>query len=189
MNKFQILLAAALTAVAGAASAQAAGQSYIGASIGLQNKYSIECVGGVACDKTGSFGGKVYGGYNIDQFAVEGMVFSTGRAKGSVLKSGSLVAGEVRNMGLGVYGVLPLTVDNFTLKGKLGLAYVNSKATYTAGGSQSKSSFAPVFGAGVSYAINKQWSINGDWDHIRAKYSSDGKARVNMLSAGLSYKF
>nr|WP_316638810.1 outer membrane beta-barrel protein [uncultured Roseateles sp.] len=189
MTKFQILLASALTALAGAASAQAAGQSYVGASIGLQNKYSIDCLTGVACDKTGSFGGKVYGGYNIDQFAIEGMAFTTGRAKGSLVQNGSLVAGEVRNMGLGVYGVLPLTVDNFTFKGKLGLAYVNSKASYTAGGSQSKSSFTPIVGAGVSYAINKQWSINGDWDQIRGKYSSDGKARVNMLSAGLSYKF
>lgn len=187
MTKFNVLIAAALTTLAGAASA--AESNYFGANIGLYNKYNINCNTGVDCDKTAKYAGKVYGGHNFDNFAIEGMAFNTSSAKGNVLKNGSSVAGNVRSMGLGVYGVLPLTFDAFTLKGKLGAGYVNSKAHYTAGGDVSKSSFAPMIGAGLSYAVNKQISVNGDWDQIRSKYSNDGKARVNMFSVGVSYKF
>lgn len=187
MSKFQVLIATALTAMAGAAAA--AESNYVGANAGLYNKYNLSCSAGVKCDKTASFGGKIYGGHNFGNFAVEGMAFTTNSAKGNVLKNGSNVAGDVRSRGLGVYGVLPLSFDAFTLKGKLGVGYVNSKAHYAAGGEVSKSSFAPIIGAGVSYAINKQLSLNGDWDQIRGKYSNEGKTRANMFSVGLSYAF
>jgi opacity protein-like surface antigen len=191
MSKIKILLATLLSALAGVASAQQsqAPSAYIGANLGLYNKYNIDCAAGVTCDKTAKSAAKVYGGYNFDQFAIEGMLFTTGKAKGSLRQGSSTVAGSVSDMGVGIYGVLPLSFDAFTLKGKLGAGYVRSKASFAAGGEQSKSSFTPLIGAGVSFAINKQWSINGDWDQIRGKYSSDGKARVNMFSAGVSYKF
>ena len=60
---------------------------------------------------------------------------------------------------------------------------------YAAGGSDTKNAVVPVAGLGVSYALNKQWSINGDWDHIRSKFSSQEKASTNLFTVGASYRF
>lgn len=187
------LIAALGTAAVGgnaAAGPQAQPEAYMGANLGLYSKYDISCSAGEKCDKTPSFGGKIYGGMMYEQWGLEAVAFGTGKGEGTLKLGGKDAQGSVKMGGLGVVGVLPLGFGGFTLKGKLGAAYTHGTANYKSGASDSKNSIAPLFGAGLSYAFSKQVSLTADLDHISAKYNTAGdKAAVNMLSIGASYKF
>lgn len=199
MSKTQVLIASLLATAgigfAGAASAQTSSNSnsspsaYVGGNIGVYNKYDIRCDTGVACDRKASRSGKLYGGYDFGGFGVEALVYSTGKATGSVTQGGLSVPGKLSQSGVGVVGVLPYSLGDVTLKGKLGLAYARGKAEYTAGGVSDKSTLTPLVGASVGYALTKTVSLNADWDQTRAKYNSDNRSRVNMFSLGVSTKF
>lgn len=192
-KSFRILAAGLITVLAGAASAQTASLSkpdyYAGAGLGVYNKYSLTCAAGAACDRTADLGGKIYGGADLGSFGVEALAFGLKSAQGS-LKNGSglTVPGSVSMSGVGVVGVMPYALGDFTLKGRLGLGYVRGKASL-ASGVQDDSSVRPLVGLGASYALNKQVSLNADWDRFEAKYSGSGKTHANMLSVGVSYKF
>jgi hypothetical protein len=191
-------LIASLIAVFGAAAAgnvAAAGpqdqpQAYMGANLGLYSKYDFSCSAGQKCDKTASFGGKVYGGMMYEQWGLEALAFGTGKGEGTLKLGGKDAQGSVKMGGLGLVGVVPLNFGDFSLKGKLGLAYTHGTANYKSGASESKNSVAPLFGAGLSYTFSKQVSLTADLDHISAKYNKAGdKAAVNMFSVGASSKF
>lgn len=186
-----LALAGLATGFAGPAAAQQAGapSAYVGGNLGLYNKYDLRCGSGVACDRTAGFGGKVYGGYDYGSYGIEALAFSVNAGSGLVRQGTASVAGSVREQGLGVVGVLPLQAGDFTLKGKLGLAYTRGKVSYAAGGSDGKKMFAPLIGASVSYPLSKDLSLSADWDQLRAKYNADNRVRVNMLSVGISHKF
>ncbi len=192
-KSFRILAAGLITVLAGAASAQTASLSkpdyYAGAGLGVYNKYSLRCVTGAACDRTADLGGKVYGGADFGSFGVEALAFGLKSAQAG-LKNGSglTVPGSVSMSGVGVVGVMPYALGDLTLKGRLGLGYVRGKASL-ASGVQDDSSVRPLLGLGASYALNKQVSLNADWDRFEAKYNGSGKAHANMLSVGVSYKF
>lgn len=190
-TKFRLFIAALMAASAGAASAQSSSSSnsnYVGASVGLHKRYSIACDAGASCDRSASLGGKVYAGTMFDGFGVEALAFGLKSAQGSLNSGAGRAPGSVSMSGVGIVGVLPFTQGDFTLKGKLGLGYVRGKASI-AGGVQDDSSVRPLLGAGVSYALNKQVSLNADLDRFSAKYSGSGKTHANMLSLGVSYKF
>jgi hypothetical protein len=187
------LVATAALGLAGTASAQSSSNTttpsaYVGANVGLYNKYSIGCDAGASCDRTAKLGGKIYGGYDFGGYGVEALAFGVKSAQGSVRPGATSVPGSVSETGAGVVGVLPYAVGDFTLKGKLGLAYVRGKASY-AGGVSDKSMFTPLVGASVAYPINKTVSLSADWDQFRAKYAADRSVHVNMFSVGLSTKF
>ena len=197
MSKFQVLItslaATAALGLAGAASAQSsssntAPSAYVGANVGLYNKYSIGCDAGTTCDRSAKLGGKIYGGYDFGGYGVEALVFGVKSAQGSVRPGATSQPGSVSETGAGVVGVLPYAIGDFTLKGKLGLAYVRGKASY-AGGVADKSMVTPLVGASVAYPINKTVSLSADWDQFRAKYATDRSVHVNMFSVGLSTKF
>ncbi|MBB4841936.1 opacity protein-like surface antigen [Paucibacter oligotrophus] len=164
---------------------------YIGANIGLYNKYAMDCKGGVACDLTARAGGKVFIGQQFEYLGglgLEAMAYGISSGQGTVKRGSGEEAGWVKQAGLGVYAVLPLSYGDFSFKGKLGAGYAQGKASYAAGGSDSKWSFQGIYGLGVSYAINKQISLNLDYDNVGAKYGA-GSTRVGMFSTGLSYRF
>ncbi len=190
-SKTRVLIA---TLLAGAAAASASAQTnsnpqpYMGANVSLYSKYDLRCDSGVHCDRKADLGGKIFGGYQFEQFGVEALAFGLKSGQGSLKNGNAYEAGSLSQSGLGVVGVLPISEGPFTFKGKLGLAYVRGKASL-ASGVQDKSSVQPLIGAGVSYAINKQVSINADWDRFQAKYNNGGKSHANMLSMGVSYAF
>lgn len=180
----------ALAAAAGSVHAAPQAETYVGANIGLYDKYDIKCNSGQKCDQTASLGGKIYGGINYENFGVEVLAFGVGKGEGQLRQAGKDAQGTVKIGGLGVVGTLPLNFGDFTLKGKLGGAYTRGVANYTGGGSESKNSFGLLAGAGLSYAVSKTMSVNADYDYLSAKYNKAGdKANVNMFSVGLSYKF
>lgn len=196
MSKFQAVIAPLVASLGVALSGAAAAQTspgtgpYVGANINLYSKYSLDCDAGVNCDKTPRLGGKVYGGYDFGTYAIEAFAFNAGGAKGSLRDGAISLPGKLRQDGLGVVGVLPFTTGDLTFKGKLGVAYVRGRASYAAGGSSSDKAFAPVVGAGISYALSKTLSLNADWDQTRAEYGLHSpRTTVNMFSLGLSTKF
>jgi opacity protein-like surface antigen len=165
-------------------------EAYMGANVGLYSKYDFKCSAGQKCDETASYSGKIFGGVMYENWGIEGLAFGAGKGEGTLRLGGKDAQGSLTMRGVGVVGVLPLNFGDFSLKGKLGAAYTQGQATYKNGGSASEKSFAPLAGVGLSYALNKQISLNADVDHISAKYNKAGdKAAVNMFSIGASYKF
>lgn len=177
-------------ALGGAASAQVTPGPYVGANINIYSKYSIDCDAGVSCDKTGRLSGKVYGGYDFGSYGLEGLAFAAGSVRGSLANSPFSNAGTLRQDGIGLVGVLPFTSGDMSFKGKLGVAYVRGRASYTGGGTSSDKTFTPIVGASVAYALTKTLSMTGDWDQTRAEYGLHSpRTTINMFSLGLSTKF
>lgn len=185
------LMALIALGAAGVASAQQT-SNYVGASVGLYNKYSLRCVQGSKCDDTPSAGGKIFGGHMFSEnFGLEASAFGTKSAFGAVKDvKGTTQPGSVNLRGLGLSGVAAISEGPFTFKGRLGVAYTQGKASYASSGVQSKESgLQPLIGAGVSYDLSKQLALNADFDRISGKYNDKAKAHANMVSVGLSYKF
>ena len=175
MNKLSLALTtvSALVAAATAGSARAADDMYVGAGIGVRSHVDLNCAAGAACDRNGNASGKIF----------------FGKATGTVGSPAGNVPGSVKAEGLGVAGTARLNYGDFTAKARLGAAYVHGRTSYDAGGSDSKNSLAPLVGVGVSYALNKQWSLNADLDVVRAKFSSQEKASTQLYTLGASYRF
>jgi opacity protein-like surface antigen len=185
MNKFH-LLGTALLVATGAASAQ----TEFGIALGARSPYSLSCSSGTPCDRSAGSSGKVF----IDSlltpsFGLGAMAWRTGQAQGSFQTPNGLLAGRGRSNGLAVTAYVPLTLDNFTFKARLGLAHSRGQVDYSGGGSASKSSWQPVIGAGASYALNGNWSVNADWDRLPTRFSNSQKSSLNLFSLGVAYKF
>jgi OOP family OmpA-OmpF porin len=170
------LVAAAATGTASAGSTGSANdtqpltETYVGANVG--------------------FGGKVYGGVLYENWGVEAVAFGTGKAEGTLKLAGKDAKGEVKMSGVGLVGVLPLRLGDFTLKGKLGAGYARANASYKSGATDKASGLAPMAGVGVGYAFNKNISLVADLDFVSGKYNKAGdKAGIGMFSIGASYKF
>ncbi len=191
-SKLSLALATvtALVAVAAAGSARAAEDSYVGAGIGLRSHTDLNCAAGASCDRNASGSGKIYFGKDLgDTWGAEAFAYRLGKARGTVGSPAGDVAGDTQSEGLGLAATARAKLDDFTLKARLGAAYEHGRTRYAAGGSDSKNSLVPTVGLGVSYALNKQWAVNADWDHIRSKFSSQEKASTNLFTVGASYRF
>lgn len=184
-----LAIAIALTTLA-AASAFAQDSTYVGAGIGARTHYSLDCAAGQACDRLGSASGKVYFGSTLgERFGVEGVAIRLGNATGLVNGANGPQTGRVRSESLGAVGVARYTQDAFTLKGRLGLALSHGEVDYSAGGHASKTALVPLVGLGAAYAIDKQWSVNLDWDRLSSRVSSTGRASADLVTVGLSRSF
>ena len=73
--------------------------------------------------------------------------------------------------------------DSVRVFGKLGVARVTHS-----GDTPSQSETRPTVGLGMSYAINDNLAIRGDFDHFVKKSSSNWKA-LNYIGVGLQYSF
>ena len=192
MNKLSLALTT-LTAIAAAATAGgalAAEETYVGAGIGVRSHVDLNCTPGAPCDRNGNASGKIFFGKDLtDTWGAEAFVLRLGKASGTVGSPAGAVPGSVKAEALGVAGTARAQVSDFTFKARLGAAYVHGRTSYDAGGSDSKNSLAPLVGVGVSYALNKQWSLNADVDVVRAKFSSQEKASTQLSTLGASYRF
>jgi OOP family OmpA-OmpF porin len=92
-------------------------------------------------------------------------------------------------------GTLPLQ-NGFNLFGKLGVAYLNEKASVSItdvfGDSASDTSvihaYLPTFGAGISYDINKNVAADVSWMRIQKVNDTDLKS-TDTVMFGVSYHF
>jgi opacity protein-like surface antigen len=186
--------AAAITTLAFAsADAMAAQDSGIsvGLSTALQTHYGLACPSSGPCDRNASGGAKITLGKQLTpNFGVEAMAFQLGRATGLVNSGSTAVAGSGKANGVALSAVASTELGPFTLKGKLGAAYVHGSTSYSAGGGATSNNLVlPALGAGVSYAINKEWAMNADWDYLPVKLNGNTKTHASLFTLGVSYKF
>ena len=46
-----------------------------------------------------------------------------------------------------------------------------------------------VWGLGASYALNKNWALQADWDRLPTYVTTSTKAKADLYTVGLSYRF
>ncbi|RZI74184.1 MAG: porin family protein [Pseudomonas sp.] len=171
---------AALTAFAGAASAQA----YVGGTVGFSN-FSVDCPSFNNCDKQDT-AFKVYGGFTLaPHWAIEAAYIDFGSTTATV--------GPVRtyNVDTSAFIVNGAYRWDFSPKwagvARLGLASVNSDLASIVG-SDSDSPIKLYAGLGIEYAVAKNIKIVGALDLTAFEVGgSDGS--LNAVSGGIQFSF
>lgn len=215
LQKMGAGLLAGATLLAGA-QAQAQGpeqsQYYVGGNWGVGSNYALSCYPGLQCDRGTSHGGKIYAGYRLGNTKLFGdmpnvnslelAVFETGGALGYLPRwDTALMEGRYKMTGLALTHASALALtDAWRLNSRLGLAYTRGRVEYenplvrndfgTYSGADHRYRIGATAGAGLSYALNRNWSLHGDYDYVPVKYSNEtGNSHVNMWSLGASYHF
>jgi OOP family OmpA-OmpF porin len=148
---------------------------------------------------------KIQFGYQFnDNFAIEGGYVDLGKAKYSADGHvGAVSYTENANfkfsgLNIAAVGILPIN-ESFSVFGKLGV--INAKAEadlsaqapgYNASGSASSTNVRGNWGIGATYNLNKQLAFRVEAEQF-SKLGDDNstgkKIDVNLLSAGVQYKF
>lgn len=169
------LALAGLGGIGSAGTAQAEGL-YIGGSAGSAH-YKGPSIGGVATDRS-STGTKLFGGYQITpNLAVEGGYVNFGKVKST--------AGQLKADGLylDAIGSVPLS-GPLSAYGKLGV--FNGKTQGSLIGSD-RGTHAKL-GAGLTYAIDRNLSVQGEWERYR--FDTTGvRANTDLYSLGVKFNF
>jgi len=185
--------AALVTGLSAPAYAGDAG-GYVFGSLGVTNFGSFDPdITGADSKKTSSTGLKLGGGYlfNVDKFkvGVEGGYADLGKAKFTFTGFGDVTL-KASALYVAAVGVFPFN-DQWSGHAKLGLASGTLKAS--GGGSDATgTSIKPMFGIGGQFDINKQLGIRAEFEAYQAGKKSgdlDEIAKINMISAGVVYKF
>lgn len=149
---------------------------YIGGMAGGSH-YKGSSVGGVETDRS-STGAKVFGGYQITpNLAVEGGYVDLGKFKSS---AGQLKANGVY---LDAVGSVPLS-GPLSAYGKVGV--FNGKTDGNLISSDRGTS--GKLGAGLNYAIDRNLSVQGEWERYRLD-TTGVRANNDLYSVGVKYSF
>lgn len=200
-----------VVAVALAASTIACAEGYVVGSIGRSdigiNKADLDgaltSAGATAVSSTvnnNDTGYKVQLGYQINpNFAVEGGYVDLGKASYSATFTGGSANASVKAAGLNIaaLGILPIN-DSVSLFGKLG--FIDAKVTAnvsatgpggTASASASSTKWKTNYGVGGTYNVSKQVGIRVEYEQFSklGDSNSTGTSNVNLLSAGVVFKF
>ncbi len=168
---------------------------YAGIGLGQsENKQRLSKLGGpgfisTAVDNEDS-AWKVFGGYRLwDEFvAVEVSYADLGKTKVEGTSAGSASSGtqEIDTFTIGLVGRIPIT-DPLGVIIHLGFSRNDSKLTSTIGGTstfEGATDFEFYYGGGLQYEITKTNGVRAELEIFEiADY------RVNLLSAGLLYRF
>lgn len=181
----RLLVAAAVLAFAGAASAQ----NYVVLSAG-RSDHDLGCGGATVCDESGS-AFKLLGGWRVaPNFAVESGYMGYGKSKAR--DSGLGIGLDTTVGGFGIGGAFHSDITpQWNFVARLGLAQMKAKARATSGGfsgTDSDTSTQMYAGLGVGWRLSKQLSLDAAWDSSRAKVSGE-KLDVRAFSLGLTVSF
>ncbi len=157
-------------------------EGYVTGNIG-QSSFDTNCTGPYACDDTG-IGFKVTaGGMYRKGIGFEVSFLNLGKAEAS--------GGSMRAQGLdfSVVGNLPIN-DVLSAFAKVGVTYGWTKVTAATPGTATGDDrgFGISYGVGVAFNVSRRWDVIGEWDHYRFDFAGPDND-VNLLSAGLRYKF
>lgn len=189
-------LIASATALGGVSAVHAAEVGpYAGAAVvASEHKYNLSNDTSTGDRNSDEWSGKVFGGYQLDKtFAVEGGYtnfgsssynYSVGTANGRI---------DSRSHSLYVAGKASYPVnDQFSLNGKLGLAYNKNTvhgtglaASYAVGDKDRTGLYASV---GGEYAINQKVSLSLDYEHYGKNDIEQGRKK-GAVSLGARYNF
>ncbi|NYE63039.1 opacity protein-like surface antigen [Duganella sp. 1224] len=192
------------------ARAQETSPYYLGADLGVSSQYKdLRCPTANDCDDRGDFSGRLYGGYTLgssplfdlrNTHALELSAFGFGHARSVIQAADSFYLNgksKVYGGSLNYVSGLELT-QGLSLRGKVGLSLARSSVQYAtmtgldnygANGSVRHNRVGVNYGLGLSYALDKHWSLHGDWLHVPVKLGAGDKTSVNMYSVGVGYGF
>jgi outer membrane autotransporter protein len=203
------MCAAALAGAALLASAQARADDvspgYVGGSIGVNSSYSTTCYNIDGCnDKTNS-SGKLYGGYTLNTRTAWGshkvtdsVELSTFWINGQFASANAgMTQYRKKTTGLSLSWATEMELGSgFALNSRIGLAFTRTRgeardSLYGDSQSSGDDRIAPTVGLGLSYALNRNWSLRADYDYVPIKtgIGSKGNGHVNMWSVGAAYHF
>lgn len=176
----KILLAAALAASCGLASAQ----GYVGALVGLTS-IAIDCGPGESCDDSDT-GYKLYGGYEVaPNIAIEVGYTDFGK----VTASAGAYNAELKGTALSLVGAFRVAFSpEFTGVARLGLASVKGKVSDNLGNSASDSNIKLYTGLGLEYAMSKDIKLVGAFDLTNVEVDGDsGTAYIAGIGAQIGF--
>ncbi len=143
---------------------------------------------------------KLFGGYQFNRnFALEGGYFDLGQSSYTATTTGpaGTLTGKMKRQGvnLDAVGTMPIN-DKFTVLGRLGLIYAESKDTFAGTGgvsvpspSASKRSANYKVGLGLQYDLNESIGLRGEVERYQIEDSAGNRGGVDVYSAGLIFKF
>lgn len=146
-----------------------------------------------------STGYKLFGGYQFTpNFALEGGYFDLGRfSYGSTTIPAGTFNGSTRVNGLNLdlVGMVPLS-DKFSVLGRIGAAYAQSRANFASTGfvpvntgNPSRNETALKLGVGIQYAITEALSLRAELERYRISDPIRNRGNIDMASLGLVYRF
>ena len=156
---------------------------YVGIGAGWSKFDLPSCAPGLSCDDTDT-GFKIFTGGMFSRYlGVEaGYVYlGKGEANGGDQKAEGINVSLVGNIPVG---------DMFNVYGKVGGIYGWTRTSSAIPGASTghEEGFNPSYGAGVRVDLNRNWAVQGDWDHYRFDYQ-DRNDDVQLYSLNLVYKF
>lgn len=158
--------------------------NYIGATVG-RSDYDLGCVSGYGCDNNDTAfkifaGGKLYNALGMELGYV-----NLGRA--------DIAGGRTRAQGANISLVvgIPVWGDRFGINGKVGTTYgwTNTGASAPDYETGKESGWGLSYGAGATYAITRNTELRVDWDRYRFDFRGAGHQDVDLLSAGVNFRF
>jgi OOP family OmpA-OmpF porin len=205
-----VLAAASLASVS--AHAQSPGSDtgfYIGGNVG-QSRTDIKASDirlpagfnytAFSSDET-DIGYKLFGGYRLHRnVAIEAGYTDLGRFTfNGITTPAGTVSGRIKNSGWNadVVGILPLQ-NNFSLLGRVGAYYSETKSSFTAGGNlvvpnpnPKERDTSVKVGLGAQYDFTPMLGVRAEWDYFRkvGKENTTGEANIHLLSVGMIFKF
>jgi OmpA-OmpF porin, OOP family len=144
-------------------------------------------------------GYKIFAGYQFNKnISLEGGYFNLGRFNFlSTTNPAGALAGKIQLQGLNldVVGILPI-VDKFSVFGRAGLQYAQTKDDFTGSGavvvltnaSPSKNSLGYKFGLGAQYDFTESVGLRGEFERFRINDAVGSHGDVNMYTIGLVVK-
>ena len=147
--------------------------SYFGANVG-SSKFDRDCSG--SCDDKDT-GFKIYGGGKFrDWLGLELSVIDFGK--------GQFNGAEERARGANVSALIGVPLGaNSSIFAKGGATYMRAELA-----GAKVNGWEPSVGAGAAIGINRNWQVRLDWDRTKFEVPN-GKDRVDMVSAGLQYRY
>ncbi len=144
-------------------------------------------------------GFKVFGGYQFNKnFALEGGYFDLGKFgfDAPTVPLGMLHGGmQLRGVNLDAVGLLPLS-EKFSLFGRVGLTYAQSRNTFSGTGATTVTNANPSrlamnykLGVGVQYAFTESIQLRAEAERYRVNDALGNKGNIDLFSIGLIYRF
>jgi long-chain fatty acid transport protein len=158
---------------------------YAGFGFGQSKYRDLDTTGAVSVNDHVE-GWKVYTGYEFNKYlGVEGGYANLNDF--TVKTATTRTKGTSDAWTLAAVGAYPLT-NKFSVTGKLGAAYVLTKADVKVGAAHTvrsgDDSYRPYYGVGVNYALFDNLSLRADWERFDLDHSN-----VDLMTAGFAVKF
>ncbi len=149
-------------------------------------------------DRRGT-GYKAFVGFPINpNWAIETGYFDLGRFgfTANTTPAGSLTgSARIKGLNLDIVGTLPIT-DNWSLLGRVGAAYAQTKESFTSTGAVTVTDPSPrkretnyKYGFGTQYAFTPALTLRLEGERYRVNDAVGHRADVDLISLGLVYRF